>query len=58
MNQNTSIAITFASLFLCFGGCCTMREYQNGLTDRECEKTKQMQIQARIDSIQVVNKHL
>lgn len=58
MNDNKSIAIIFATFFLSIGGCCTMREYQNGLNHREDEKTKQMQIQARIDSIKVVNKHL
>lgn len=58
MNNNTSIAIFFGTLFLCMGGCCTMKEYQEGLTAREMEKTRQMQIQAKIDSIQAVNKHL
>lgn len=57
MNDNKAIAVILSVLFLCLGGCCTMREYQQGLTNREMEKTKQMQIQSRIDSMKIANKH-
>lgn len=58
MNDNTSIAIVLSIFFLSVAGWCTMDNYQVELTRREMEKTKQIQIQARIDSMQVVTSNL
>lgn len=58
MNENKSIAIVLSIFFLSVAGCCNVENWQTELTHREMEKTRQIQIQARIDSIQAVNKHL
>lgn len=55
MNQNTSIAITISLIIISISGCLGFEDYQCELTRREMEKTHQIQIQAKIDSIKAVN---
>lgn len=54
MNPNTSVAIVLSMLFLSIGGCLYGTQREGELTQREKEKTKQVTIQARIDSLKIV----
>lgn len=57
MNENKSIAIVFSMFFISVAGCCSIQNWQAELTQRQIEKTNQIKIQARIDSIMIVNKN-
>lgn len=57
MNGDTSIAIVLVALILTVGGCLYGTQHDDELTAREKEKTKQIIIQARIDSIKLANKN-
>lgn len=54
MNDNTSIAIIIGLFFISISGCFYGVQREQELTQREQEKTKQLQIQAKIDSLQIV----
>lgn len=55
MNEENSLAIIFAILILTIGGCLYGTNHDGEVTNREREKTKQMEIQARMDSAQIIN---
>lgn len=55
MNNNTCTAIVCGLLILTIGGCLTNVTYQQELTEREREKTKQLIIQSKIDSLQIAS---
>lgn len=55
MKEETSLAIVFTVLILTIGGCIFGMGHDTELTMREKEKTKQMRIQASIDSLKIIN---
>lgn len=54
MNDNTSIAIVVGLFFVSISGCFYGVQREQELTRREEEKTRQLIIQAKIDSLQIV----
>lgn len=54
MNGDTSIAIVLSILFLSIAGCCVGQRHEDNKLEIEKEKTKQIQIQAHIDSLKLV----
>lgn len=60
MHSNTAEAIIASVLIMTIGGCFGHSYHEMQLTQREEEKTKQLQIQARMDSIKAmtINKQL
>lgn len=54
MSENTSLAIVFSILILTVGSCLMLEPHDAELTKREKERTKQIQIQAQIDSLKIV----
>lgn len=57
MNENTSLSIVFGLLIVTIGGCFYGTRHEEELSEREREKTKQMQIQSKIDSLKIVTQH-
>lgn len=53
MNDNTSIAIVVGLFFVSISGCFYGVQREQEITEREKEKTKQIQIQARMDSLKL-----
>lgn len=50
-----AIALILSILILTIGGCEMFSRHKEGLTIREKEKTKQVEMQTRIDSMKVIN---
>ena len=54
MKEENALAIIFVVLILTVGGCVYGMHHDTALTQQEQEKTKQMEIQVRMDSIQII----
>lgn len=53
MNGDTSIAIVLSIFFLSIAGCCVGIQHEDDKVAIEKEKTKQLEIQARMDSLKI-----
>jgi hypothetical protein len=55
MKEETGLALCIIILILTIGGCGMFSTYTDGEIRCEREKTKQMEIQARADSLKIVH---